>query len=133
MNAVLEDGVSVGNYVEIKKSRLGAGTKAMHLAYIGDATVGKNVNIGAGVITCNFDGRNKHPTTIGDGVFVGSDSQLIAPVTIANGAYIAAGSTIHEDVPADSLAIGRGRQVVKPDWVKKRRTGGNEKDGDPRQ
>lgn len=132
MHAVLEDGVSVGNYVEVKKSRLGRGTKAMHLAYIGDATIGRNVNIGAGVITCNYDGKNKHRTTIGNDVFVGSDSQLIAPVTIADGAYVAAGSTIHEDVPAGSLAIGRGRQVVKPDWVTKRRqleTGSDEGSG----
>jgi bifunctional UDP-N-acetylglucosamine pyrophosphorylase/glucosamine-1-phosphate N-acetyltransferase len=120
---VLEDGVSIGNYVEVKKSRLGRGTKAMHLAYIGDATVGSNVNIGAGVITCNYDGQNKHTTTIGNDVFVGSDSQLIAPVTIADGAYVAAGSTIHEDVPPGSLAIGRGRQVVKPDWATKRQRG----------
>ncbi len=114
---VLEDHVRVGNYVEIKKSRLGEGTKAMHLAYIGDATIGKNVNVGAGVITCNYDGKRKHPTVIGDGVFVGSDTQLIAPVTIGDGAYIGAGSTINEDVPPGALAIGRSRQVVKADWT----------------
>ncbi len=121
MGAVLEDNVTVGNFVEIKKSRLGAGTKAMHLTYIGDATIGKNVNVGAGVITCNYDGKKKHPTVIGNDVFVGSDSQLIAPVTVGDGAYIAAGSTISADVPADSLAIGRGRQVVKEDWAKKKK------------
>lgn len=114
---VLEDHVRVGNYVEIKKSRLGEGTKAMHLAYIGDATIGRRVNVGAGVITCNYDGKRKHATVIGDGVFVGSDSQLIAPVTIGDGAYIGAGSTIHEDVPPGALAIGRSRQVVKADWT----------------
>jgi bifunctional UDP-N-acetylglucosamine pyrophosphorylase/glucosamine-1-phosphate N-acetyltransferase len=124
MGTVLEDGVRVGNYVEVKKSRIGEGTKAMHLSYIGDATIGRNANVGAGVITCNYDGQNKHPTVIGDRVFVGSDSQLIAPVTIGDGAYVAAGSTISEDVPADSLAIGRGRQVVKPGWVKKNRQKG---------
>lgn len=123
MGAVLENNVKVGNFVEVKKSRLGEGTKAMHLAYIGDATVGKNVNVGAGVITCNYDGVNKHRTVIEDNVFVGSDSQLIAPVRIGKGAYVAAGSTISDDVPADALAIGRGRQVVKDDWAKKRKHG----------
>jgi bifunctional UDP-N-acetylglucosamine pyrophosphorylase/glucosamine-1-phosphate N-acetyltransferase len=123
MGAVLENRVKVGNFVEVKKSRLGEGTKAMHLAYIGDATIGKNVNVGAGVITCNYDGVNKHQTIIEDDVFVGSDSQLIAPVRIGQGAYVAAGSTISEDVPADALAIGRGRQVVKNDWAKKRKRG----------
>ena len=121
MGAVLENKVKVGNFVEVKKSRLGEGTKAMHLAYIGDATIGKNVNLGAGVITCNYDGVKKHQTIIEDNVFVGSDSQLIAPVRIGQGAYVAAGSTISDDVPADALAIGRGRQVVKDDWAKKRK------------
>ncbi|HME98677.1 MAG TPA: DapH/DapD/GlmU-related protein, partial [Terriglobia bacterium] len=110
-----------GNFVEIKKSELGAGTKSMHLAYLGDATIGKNVNIGAGVITCNYDGVNKHPTTIEDGAFVGTDSQLIAPVRVGKNAYVAAGSSITEDVPAESLAIGRGRQVNKEGWVKSRK------------
>ncbi len=111
--AKLEDTVRVGNFVEIKKSTLGAGTKAMHLAYIGDATIGKRVNIGAGVITVNYDGTNKFPTTIEDEAFIGSDSQLIAPVHVGKGGFVAAGSTITEDVPAESLAIGRGRQVNK--------------------
>ncbi len=110
----------VGNFVEIKKSTLGAGTKSAHLTYLGDAEIGSQVNIGAGVITCNYDGRQKHRTVIQDRVFVGSGCQLIAPLTVHEGAYVAAGSTITEDVPADSLAIARGRQVVKPGWAKKK-------------
>lgn len=110
----------VGNFVEIKKSALGSGTKSMHLAYLGDATIGKNVNIGAGVITCNYDGVNKHPTVIEDGAFVGTDSQLIAPVRIGKDAYVAAGSSITDDVPPEALAIARGRQSIKDGWVKAR-------------
>jgi len=121
MGATLGDSAKVGNFVEIKKSALGAGTKSMHLAYLGDATIGKNVNIGAGVITCNYDGVNKHPTVIEDGAFVGTDSQLIAPVRIGKDAYIAAGSSITEDVPPESLAIARGRQVNKEGWVRTRK------------
>jgi len=117
----LEDRSKVGNFVEIKKSVLGSGTKSMHLAYLGDATIGKKVNIGAGVITCNYDGLNKHPTTIEDGAFVGTDSQLIAPVRIGKDAYVAAGSSITENVPPESLAIGRGRQVNKEGWAKGRK------------
>ena len=103
----------VGNFVEIKKAALGAGSKAGHLSYIGDAAVGAGANIGAGTITCNFDGAEKHRTTIGDEAFVGSGTQLIAPVTVENGAYVAAGSCITEDVPAGALAVARGRQVNK--------------------
>jgi len=121
MGTTIGNSAKVGNFVEIKKSALGAGTKSMHLAYLGDATIGKNVNIGAGVITCNYDGVNKHPTTIEDGAFVGTDSQLIAPVRVGRNAYVAAGSSITEDVPAESLAIGRGRQVNKEGWVKSRK------------
>jgi bifunctional UDP-N-acetylglucosamine pyrophosphorylase/glucosamine-1-phosphate N-acetyltransferase len=120
MHTRLENTVKVGNFVEIKKSTLGAGTKAMHLAYLGDATIGKAVNIGAGTITCNYDGYKKNPTIIEDGVFIGSDSQLVAPVKIGKGAYVGAGSSITEDVPPDSLAIARGRQVIKEGWVKKK-------------
>ena len=109
----------VGAFVELKKTRLGRGTKAGHLAYLGDANVGENVNVGAGAITVNYDGRKKSTTTIEDEAFVGSDSQLIAPVTIGKGAYVAAGSAITEDVPPGALAIGRGRQVNKPGWVEK--------------
>ncbi|RPI23266.1 MAG: bifunctional UDP-N-acetylglucosamine diphosphorylase/glucosamine-1-phosphate N-acetyltransferase GlmU [Acidobacteria bacterium] len=108
----------IGNFVEVKKSVIGEGSKASHLTYLGDATLGRDVNIGAGTITCNYDGVNKNKTIIEDGVFVGSDSQLIAPVTIHQGAYIAAGSSITEDVPAESLAIARGRQVNKEGWAK---------------
>ena len=93
----------------------------MHLAYLGDATIGKKVNIGAGVITCNYDGTHKHPTVIEDGAFVGTDSQLIAPVRIGKDAYVAAGSSITEDVPPESLAIARGRQVNKDGWVRGRK------------
>ena len=111
----------VGNFVETKKARLGRGSKANHLSYLGDAVIGSGVNIGAGAITCNYDGVRKHVTTIGDGVFVGSDSTLVAPISIESGAYVAAGSCITEDVPPDSLALGRSRQVTKPGWVAARK------------
>jgi bifunctional UDP-N-acetylglucosamine pyrophosphorylase/glucosamine-1-phosphate N-acetyltransferase len=111
----------VGNFVELKKTTMGVGSKANHLAYLGDATIGADVNVGAGTITCNYDGVAKHPTTIEDGVFIGSDSQLVAPVRIGQGAYVAAGSTVTEDVPADALAISRGRQMNKPGWAAARR------------
>lgn len=107
----------VGNFVETKKARIGRGAKASHLSYIGDAEVGAGTNIGAGVITCNYDGVNKHTTTIGAGVFVGSDSTLVAPITIGDGAYIGAGSCITKEVPPDALAVGRGRQVTKEGWA----------------
>lgn len=107
----------VGNFVELKKTSLGRGAKANHLAYLGDATIGERVNIGAGTITCNYDGVHKHPTIIEDGAFIGSDTQLIAPVRIGKGAYVAAGSSITDDVPADALAIARGKQVNKEGWV----------------
>jgi bifunctional UDP-N-acetylglucosamine pyrophosphorylase/glucosamine-1-phosphate N-acetyltransferase len=111
--AVLEDDVHVGNFVEIKAARLGAGVKANHLSYIGDAEVGARTNIGAGTITCNYDGFNKHRTTIGEAVFIGSNTALVAPVTVGDGAYIAAGSVVTHEVPADALTIGRGQQVDK--------------------
>ena len=111
----------VGNFVELKKTTLGRGSKANHLAYLGDATIGEKVNVGAGTITCNYDGKVKSPTIIEDGAFIGSDTQLIAPVRIGKGAYVAAGSSITEDVPADSLAIARGKQVNKQGWVSKKR------------
>jgi bifunctional UDP-N-acetylglucosamine pyrophosphorylase/glucosamine-1-phosphate N-acetyltransferase len=111
----------IGNFVELKKSTVGEGTKAMHLSYLGDAKIGKKANIGAGTITCNYDGFHKYPTSVGNKVFVGSDSTLVAPVRIADGAYIAAGSTITENVPADSLGIARGRQVNKAGWASKKR------------
>jgi bifunctional UDP-N-acetylglucosamine pyrophosphorylase/glucosamine-1-phosphate N-acetyltransferase len=115
--SVVGEGAHVGNFVELKKTTLGPGSKANHLAYLGDATIGAKVNIGAGTITCNYDGVSKHPTIIEDGVFIGSDSQLIAPVVIGKGSYVAAGSSIVKDVPADALAIGRGRQENKLEWA----------------
>ncbi|HXL21156.1 MAG TPA: bifunctional UDP-N-acetylglucosamine diphosphorylase/glucosamine-1-phosphate N-acetyltransferase GlmU [Candidatus Dormibacteraeota bacterium] len=117
----LKAGARIGNFVELKKSVIGEGTKAMHLSYLGDTRIGTKSNIGAGTITCNYDGFHKYPTTIGNRVFVGSDSTLVAPVRLADGAYIAAGSTITDNVPADSLGIGRGRQVTKRGWAAKRR------------
>ncbi len=115
---VLEKDVHVGNFVEVKNARLEDGAKVNHLSYVGDARVGAETNIGAGTITCNFDGAEKHFTDIGANVFIGSDATLVAPVKIGDGAYVAAGSTITEDVEADALAIGRGRQVAKPGRAK---------------
>jgi bifunctional UDP-N-acetylglucosamine pyrophosphorylase/glucosamine-1-phosphate N-acetyltransferase len=115
------EGAHVGNFVETKNIRLGKGSKANHLTYLGDAEIGENVNIGAGTITCNYDGQTKQTTIIKDDVFVGSDSTLVAPLTIGKGSYIAAGSCVTDDVPADSLAIGRSRQIVKEGWVKQKR------------
>ena len=109
----LKAGVRIGNFVELKKSTLGEGTKAMHLTYLGDAKIGSKTNIGAGTITCNYDGFHKHPTTIGNKVFIGSDSALIAPVRVGDGAFIAAGSTITENVPSNGLGIARTRQTNK--------------------
>lgn len=111
----------VGNFVETKKIRLGKGSKANHLTYLGDAEIGDGVNIGAGTITCNYDGVRKHTTVIEDGVFVGSDSTLVAPVRVGNGAYVAAASCITDDVPADALALGRARQITKEGWAKEKR------------
>lgn len=111
----------VGNFVETKKTRLGRGSKANHLTYLGDAEIGEGVNIGAGTITCNYDGVNKHKTTIDDGSFIGSDSTLVAPVKVGRGAYVGAASCITEDVPEDALALGRGRQVNKEGWAKAKR------------
>jgi bifunctional UDP-N-acetylglucosamine pyrophosphorylase/glucosamine-1-phosphate N-acetyltransferase len=125
--SILGEGSRVGNFVELKKTTLGPGSKANHLSYLGDATIGERVNVGAGTITCNYDGQAKHPTVIEDGAFIGSDSQLVAPVTVGKGAYVAAGSTITEDVPEGGLGIARGRQVNKPDWASKRQAGTPEK------
>jgi len=119
--SVIGEGAHVGNFVETKNTRLGKGSKANHLSYLGDAVIGAGVNVGAGAITCNYDGVNKNTTTIEDGVFVGSDSTLVAPLTVGEGAYIAAGSCITEDVPAGALALGRSRQVTKPEWVAARK------------
>ncbi|OGW59563.1 MAG: UDP-N-acetylglucosamine diphosphorylase/glucosamine-1-phosphate N-acetyltransferase [Nitrospirae bacterium RBG_16_64_22] len=121
--SVLMEDVRVGNYVEVKKTTLGAGTKANHLSYLGDATIGKRVNIGAGTITCNYDGRKKHPTTIEDEAFIGSDTQFIAPVTVGRGALVAAGTTVTDDVPPRALAISRVPQMNREEYVKARREG----------
>jgi bifunctional UDP-N-acetylglucosamine pyrophosphorylase/glucosamine-1-phosphate N-acetyltransferase len=115
------EGAHIGNFVEAKKTNLGKGSKANHLTYLGDAEIGSGVNIGAGTITCNYDGVNKYKTLIGDRVFIGSDSALVAPIVIGEGAYIGAGSTITKDVPADALALARAQQVTKPEWAKNRR------------
>ena len=107
----------VGNFVEVKAAEIGEGAKANHLAYIGDGSVGDGANIGAGTIFCNYDGKNKHRTVVGKGAFIGSNSALVAPVKIGDNAYVGSGSVITDNVPAGALAIGRGRQVVKPDWA----------------
>ena len=118
---VLKSGVKVGNFVETKKAVLHPGVKASHLSYLGDTEIGEETNIGAGTITCNYDGEKKHRTEIGKRVFVGSDSQLVAPLSIGDDATIGAGSTITKDVPPCSLAISRARQTVIPDWPKKKK------------
>jgi len=117
----LKAGARIGNFVELKKSTIGEGSKAMHLSYLGDTKIGTKSNIGAGTITCNYDGFHKYPTSIGNKVFIGSDTALVAPVRVGDGAYIAAGSTITENVPSDGLGIARGRQVNKPGWAAKKR------------
>lgn len=117
---VVEENAKVGNFVELKKTRLGAGAKAPHLSYLGDSTIGVKANIGAGTITCNYDGVVKSPTTIEDGAFVGSNSILVAPVKIGRGAYVAAGSVITKDVPEGALGVGRARQENKPGWASRR-------------
>jgi bifunctional UDP-N-acetylglucosamine pyrophosphorylase/glucosamine-1-phosphate N-acetyltransferase len=109
--------VHIGNFVEVKKSKLHKGVKAGHLTYLGDAEVGSGTNIGAGVITCNYDGVSKHRTRIGENAFIGSDSTLVAPVEVGTGAYVGAGSCITQEVPADALAVGRAHQVVKDGWA----------------
>lgn len=119
----VEAGASIGNFVELKKTQMGAGAKANHLAYLGDSAIGAGVNIGAGTITCNYDGVHKHRTLIGAGAFVGSNSTLVAPVEIGGGSYIGAGSVITDSVPPDALALGRSRQVNKEEWAKQRREG----------
>jgi len=111
----------IGNFVETKKTKLGEGAKANHLAYLGDADIGDNANIGAGTITCNYDGTNKHKTTVGENSFIGTNSSLVAPVTIGKGAYVGAGSVITKDVPDESLAVARGKQVIKEDWAKNKK------------
>ena len=121
MNAHAHAGSQIGNFVELKNTQFGEGAKAHHLAYLGDAVIGEKTNIGAGTITCNFDGVKKHRTTTGKGAFIGSNSTLVAPVEIGDDAYVGAGSVITDAVPAEALALGRGRQVIKDGWVKKRK------------
>jgi bifunctional UDP-N-acetylglucosamine pyrophosphorylase/glucosamine-1-phosphate N-acetyltransferase len=113
--------VHIGNFVEVKKSRIAAGSKANHLAYIGDADIGERVNVGAGTITCNYDGANKHKTIIEDDVFIGSDTQLVAPVTVGRGATLGAGTTLTQDAPPDALTLSRARQITIPGWVRPRK------------
>jgi bifunctional UDP-N-acetylglucosamine pyrophosphorylase/glucosamine-1-phosphate N-acetyltransferase len=119
---VIEADAHIGNFVETKKTRVRRGAKANHLAYLGDGDVGERANVGAGTIFCNYDGFQKHKTTIGEGAFIGSDSQLVAPVTIGKGAYVASGSSITEDVPDGALAVARSRQSTKPGYAEKLRT-----------
>jgi bifunctional UDP-N-acetylglucosamine pyrophosphorylase/glucosamine-1-phosphate N-acetyltransferase len=120
--SVVGERARIGNFVELKKTTLGPGSKANHLAYLGDATIGAKVNVGAGTITCNYDGTSKHPTVIEDEAFIGSDTQLIAPVRIGKGAYVGAGSSITEDVPPGALGIARGRQTNVAGWVERKKT-----------
>jgi bifunctional UDP-N-acetylglucosamine pyrophosphorylase/glucosamine-1-phosphate N-acetyltransferase len=121
MDNHVEAGAHIGNFVELKKTHMGAGAKANHLAYLGDSHIGARSNIGAGTIFCNYDGVRKSRTTIGEGAFVGSNSTLVAPVEVGDGAYVAAASVITKPVPSDSLAVGRAHQIVKEGWAKKRR------------
>jgi bifunctional UDP-N-acetylglucosamine pyrophosphorylase/glucosamine-1-phosphate N-acetyltransferase len=121
MDNFIGEGAHVGNFVELKKTSLGRGSKAQHLAYLGDSQIGARVNVGAGTITCNYDGFGKHQTRIGDQAFIGSNSTLVAPIEISPGAYLGAGSVITDPVPPDALALGRARQVVKEGWARKRR------------
>jgi len=120
-DSAVGENAKVGNFVELKKTTLGAGSKVNHLSYLGDATVGAGVNVGAGTITCNYDGVHKHRTVIEDGAFIGSDTQLIAPVTVGKGAYVGAGSSITEDVPPGSLGIARGRQTNIEGWAERKK------------
>ena len=115
------DSAKIGNFVETKKTKLGNGAKDNHLAYLGDANIGDKTNVGAGTITCNYDGTNKHKTTIGNDSFIGTNSSLVAPVNIGKGAYVGAGSVITKDVPDEALAVGRGKQVIKEDWAKNKK------------
>lgn len=115
--ADIGEGARIGNFVEVKNTTFGAGAKANHLSYVGDAEIGAGANVGAGVITCNYDGFGKHRTIVGEGAFVGSNAALVAPVTIGAGAYVGSGSVVTKDVSADSLAVARGRQIEKAGWA----------------
>jgi len=122
MDADIGEEARIGNFVEVKKSKIARGAKAQHLAYLGDAEIGAKTNIGAGTITCNFDGENKHETKIGANAFIGSNSTLVAPIEIGDDSYVGAGSVITDAVPPESLALGRGRQVNKEGWAAKRKS-----------
>jgi bifunctional UDP-N-acetylglucosamine pyrophosphorylase/glucosamine-1-phosphate N-acetyltransferase len=117
----------IGNFVELKKSKIGRGAKVPHLSYVGDAQVGAEANIGAGTITCNYDGVSKHETVIGAGAFVGTNSSLVAPVTIGEGAYVAAGSVITKNVPPGALAVARGRQETREGWAARKKASAHKK------
>jgi bifunctional UDP-N-acetylglucosamine pyrophosphorylase/glucosamine-1-phosphate N-acetyltransferase len=125
-DTVLADEVKIGNFVEIKKTRIDTGSKINHLSYLGDAQIGRETNIGAGTISCNYDGANKHKTIIGDHVFIGSDTQLVAPVIINNGATIGAGSTITSEVPANKLTLSRTKQITMDHWQRPSKKNQNE-------
>ena len=117
---VLENAVKIGNFVETKKTSIAEGSKASHLSYLGDATIENNVNIGAGTITCNYDGKDKHPTKIKEGAFIGTNSSLVAPINIGKNAYVGAGSTITKNIPDDALGVARSKQTTKENWSKKK-------------
>ncbi|HEX4568028.1 MAG TPA: bifunctional UDP-N-acetylglucosamine diphosphorylase/glucosamine-1-phosphate N-acetyltransferase GlmU, partial [Vicinamibacterales bacterium] len=119
--SAIGEGAHIGNFTEVKKTTIGKGSKANHLSYLGDATIGDGVNVGAGTITCNYDGTHKQQTVIEDGAFIGSDTQLIAPVTVHAGAYVGSGTTIREDVPAGALAVSAGKQRNIEGWVEKKK------------
>ena len=119
--SLIEQGARIGNFVEVKKSRVGQGSKALHLTYLGDAILEQKVNIGAGTVTCNYDGEKKHTTVVEEGSFIGSGTMLVAPLRVGKNSYVAAGSTITDDVPAGSLALGRARQITKEGWTAKRK------------
>ncbi|MBI5561206.1 MAG: bifunctional UDP-N-acetylglucosamine diphosphorylase/glucosamine-1-phosphate N-acetyltransferase GlmU, partial [Deltaproteobacteria bacterium] len=121
---IIGDSARIGNFVEVKKTTIGRNTKANHLSYLGDAVIGKDVNIGAGTITCNYDGFKKYKTVVKDGAFIGSDTQLVAPVTVGKGAYIGSGSTITKDVPPGAIGISRAEQRVIKGWVRRKRKKG---------
>jgi len=119
--SVIEDSAKVGNFVETKKTKIGRSSKANHFTYLGDADIGDDVNIGAGTITCNYDGKDKHKTEVGDGSFIGTNSSLVAPINIGKNAYVGAGSTITKDVPDNALGVGRGKQKNKENWAKNKK------------
>ena len=119
--STIENGAKIGNFVETKKTTIGKSSKANHFSYLGDTEIGDNVNIGAGTITCNYDGKDKHKTKIGEGSFVGTNSSLVAPINIGKNAYVGAGSTITKDIPDNALGVGRSKQINKENWSKKKK------------